>query len=53
MEDPPYERVFTKGQQYAVVSMHPIADPPCVKFRDDSGNLHRMHAEHIRKWFLR
>ena len=31
------ERVFTEGRPYRVISMHPLADPPFVKVRDDSG----------------
>lgn len=53
MEDPPREQAFTEGREYPVVSMHPIADPPFVQLHNDQGRLHRMHAEHIRKWFER
>lgn len=51
--DPSQPRIFTGGQVYRVESMHPIADPPFVRLRNDLGDIHEMEAEHLRKWFER
>lgn len=40
-------RVFTAGKRYPVLSMHPLADPPFVKVRDDSGHENIIQADFL------
>ncbi|MGN7104812.1 hypothetical protein ACTHR6_24590 [Ralstonia holmesii] len=42
---------FKKGRTYEVETMHPIFYPPYVCVRDDSGQLQRLVAAHIRYFF--
>lgn len=52
-EDPSQPRVFTADKVYVVDSMHPIANPPFVRIRNDFGEVHQMHAVALRRWFRR
>lgn len=47
------ERAFTAGQSYRVDSMHPLANPAFVRVKDDQGVPHKLHAEHLRAYFVR
>ncbi|WP_234265215.1 hypothetical protein [Hydrogenophaga sp. NFH-34] len=45
------EITFTAGQIYKVESMHPIANPPFVRLKNDQGHIHILWAEHLRTYF--
>lgn len=44
---------FTAGKKYAVVSMHPIAEPAFVSLLDDQGVSHKMTGDHVAEYFNR
>jgi len=47
------EVAFTKGREYSVQSMHPIAEPAYIRLTNDQGEPHKMAGEHIRRYFRR
>ncbi len=47
------EVACTAGRIYKVDSMHPIADPPFLRIRDDQGQLHTLEAGDLREYFGR
>lgn len=44
------EQIFTEGKRYPVNSMHPLADPPFVKVRDDSGNENMIQPDFLKNF---
>jgi len=47
------EQVFTEGKLYPVISMHPLADPPFVKVRDDSGKENFIQPDFLQNFECR
>lgn len=45
------ERTFTTGKTYLIESMHPIAEPPFVRVKNDQGESHALTAEDLRTYF--
>ena len=36
-EDPPFERLFTKGNRYTITKTYPLRDQPVITVINDSG----------------